>query len=379
MNKKKILFIGPFPPPFGGIANHTKLLFESNLNNYFDLIKINLNKNYGLTEVVSEKSKIKYKKFLYGLVRILKTITLEKPDIVYLKTSSSYGIFRETLYMIIIRLFSRGKIVLHFHGTFKPYKKKFPFNEQKKDSIINKLLINFCFGKAHKIIFLSACFLDEFIPILWEKNRKKSTYIDHFVKSNDFSYKEKEDLSYKKINILFISRLSKDKGFFDIINIVNDVINNNSNVCFHFCGASEKWDSLKNIENSICDLEKNGYIKFHGLVSGEKKKEIFSLSDIMLFPTYDDVFPNVVLEGLIQGLPIITTKIGVIPYIIEENINGFFISPGDINALKEKIIYLVNNPKKINEMSKKNHLKAIQKYDISIAVERFKNLFFEII
>ena len=36
MNKKKVLFIGPFPQPYGGIANHTQLLFKSNLKKYFN-------------------------------------------------------------------------------------------------------------------------------------------------------------------------------------------------------------------------------------------------------------------------------------------------------------------------------------------------------
>ena len=125
------------------------------------------------------------------------------------------------------------------------------------------------------------------------------------------------------------------------------------------------------------NLQKTGLIKLHGLVYGIEKKRIFAESDILLLPTHDEVFPITILEGLAQGLPIISTNVSVIPTIIEESKNGFLIEPGDIEALKDKLIHLLKNPSIIKTISNNNRKKAAERFDISISVQKLKQIFNE--
>ena len=53
------------------------------------------------------------------------------------------------------------------------------------------------------------------------------------------------------------------------------------------------------------------------------------------------------------GLPVISTDVGSIPSVVEKE-NGFIIKPGDIDELKNKIIYLLNDNSISNSMSEHN-------------------------
>lgn len=373
-SSKKILFIGPYPPPFGGIANQMKLLYESKLKYEFDIIKLNINLPSEKTEIISEKKRINWGKIFVGLYKLILLLYTERPRVIYIQMNGSKSCFREMLYMAIIRSFSRTRIVLHFHGALKQQKKNFPFIIYQKNNRLNKLVINTCFILAHRNIFLSKMILDEFKPILNKRNLKRSLVIENFTAIEFFGPLKKEK---NTINILFVGRLSKAKGFFEIISIVKDIVRQVNNAVFHFCGAPENEKSLFKIKFELQKLQRIGYVKIHGLVYGDKKQRIFSESDIMLLPTHNEVFPITILEGLAQGLPIITTNVSVIPTIVEEGKNGFLIEPGDTEALKDKLIYLLKNPDLRKTMSSNNRKKAAERFDIAIAVQKLKQIFNE--
>jgi glycosyltransferase involved in cell wall biosynthesis len=326
------------------------------------------------TEVISEEKPINWEKAFVGLYKLLLLLYTKKPKVIYMQVNGSKSCFREMLYMAIIRLFSNARIIMHFHGILKQHSRNFPFIIHEKNNKLNKFVINFLFRLTHRNIFISKMILDEFKPILNKRNFKKSLVVENFTAMELF-----RPLKIKKgkINILFVGRLSKAKGFFEIISIVQDIITEFNNVVFQFCGAPENERSFYPLNNEIRKLQESGHIVLHGIVYGDKKKRIFSESDIMLLPTHNEVFPVTILEGLAQGLPIITTNISVIPDIIEEGQNGFLINPGDTQALKEKLIYLLKNPDLRKTISSLNKKKAEDRYDIRIAEKKLRQIFYE--
>ena len=371
-SKAKILFVGPFPPPLGGIANHTMLLFESELNDEFELIKLNLNLPWEKTEIVSTGKRINLYKIYNGLRMLLLILHSRKPKAIYIKMNGDRSCFREMLYMAVIRTFFKARIILHFHGMFKEYRRNFPFIIQQKYRWLNRFIINACFSLSHRTIFLSESILRDFQSIMSERNKKKSSVIEHFIDSSFFSCKKKNN---NKTNILYMGRLSREKGFFETMRILQDVVSVKSNVVFHFCGLPETENEFNEIRQVLNNFEKSGFIKFYGEVTGERKRRIYSEADILIFPSHNEVFPNTILEGLAQGLPIVTTKVGVIPDVIQEKENGLFVEIGNPDDIRNKLLYLLNNPELQRKMSINNRKKAKERFDISIAVRKLKSIF----
>lgn len=374
LNKQKVLFIGPFPPPYGGIANQANMLFNSHLNKYFDLVRLNLNLPSEKVEIVSEKRNVNIKKVVIGLKNLMVLLMSHQPKVIYMEMNGSIGCFREILFMIIIRLFSSAKIALHFHGAFKRYRRNFPFITAQKHNILNRIIINFGFVLPQKIIFCSEQILDDFRSVLCSKITARSSVLENFVDAMKFDFAGNR-LVREKTNILFVGRLSKEKGFFDIIHAVPNIVSRHPTVVFHFCGSPERQNALDEIKGELEELSNNGYIRTYSFLTEAQKRLLFSNADVLIFPSYNELFPVVILEGFAQGLPVITTKVGVIPTLVEEPTNGLFVEVGNHVSLQNKILYLLDNPELQRKMSAANRKKALERFDISIAVSKLRTIF----
>jgi glycosyltransferase involved in cell wall biosynthesis len=85
-------------------------------------------------------------------------------------------------------------------------------------------------------------------------------------------------------------------------------------------------------------------INWHGLKTGTEKHRIISEADILVLPTMNDTFPLTILEAMQHGLPVIASRKGAIPEIIEDGISGILIDPGNAQELGDKLIFLHDHP-----------------------------------
>jgi glycosyltransferase involved in cell wall biosynthesis len=84
----------------------------------------------------------------------------------------------------------------------------------------------------------------------------------------------------------------------------------------------------------------NQKIKFYGLLINQQKLNIIKSSDIHLHLTKWDGQPLSIIECMSQGVPSISTKVGAIPEMIENNVNGFLVDDvlDETVLLIEKIV-----------------------------------------
>jgi len=85
-----------------------------------------------------------------------------------------------------------------------------------------------------------------------------------------------------------------------------------------------------------------------------KKKEWINLAanfDIFINTTRIDNIPVSVLEAISLGLPIISTNVGGIPYIIKDSVNGLLVESNNVEAMSQAVDYLITYPAKAKEMA----------------------------
>lgn len=368
--KYKVVFISPFPPPYGGIAEISNSLYDSLSGHCFSSIKLNMSASGAISENVSEKKTVNIRKIIVGLQKLIHIIYSEKPDAFYIAVSGDKSCFREMLLSFVIKLFTSAPIIMHLHGIFKEYKKNFPFVLSHRNRLINRVLINFLISTSSKTLFISKRIMEDFELILWKKNKKKIDYINNFVDPRNFKIKDKCKDDIKKA--IFIGRLSYKKGFFDLIEAAMQLAG--KKIEFHICGLPEKETSLNAIKEKIEILTKTNSIKFHGLVSGNAKYDLLSKADIMVFPSHEEAFPVVVLEGLAQGIPIVTTNAGIISEIIKNEENGILIESGKPEAITSALLKLLNNPYLYNKISGINRAFDLSQYSIQYGASKLANL-----
>ncbi|MFT4699172.1 MAG: glycosyltransferase involved in cell wall biosynthesis [Flavobacteriaceae bacterium] len=108
--------------------------------------------------------------------------------------------------------------------------------------------------------------------------------------------------------------------------------------------------------------KKNLPITFTGKLSKEKWIDLSKQYDIFINTTNFDNTPVSVIEGMALGLPVISTNVGGIPFLIENNATGILVEPKDEHLFVEKILHLINHPLASENLSV-NARKLVETFD----------------
>ena len=163
----------------------------------------------------------------------------------------------------------------------------------------------------------------------------------------------------EKITILAPGRLSKEKGFDVLIKAFPLVWKTNPNVQLTIIGEGPEQESLREQARQIPGNEN---IVFMPKLSNDSMSEYFHNSDIIAFPSiYEEPLGRIALEAGACGKPIVASRCGGIPEIVEDTVSGFLVEPGNHVELAEKLTSLVTdqNLRKTMGDHAKNHIQKI--------------------
>lgn len=126
-----------------------------------------------------------------------------------------------------------------------------------------------------------------------------------------------------RFNICCVGTVNERKGQRFIIEALADIpVSQRERMHVNIIGDGEIRNELEEycVEKSI-----NQYITFWG--SRKDVSNLLQCNDIFILPSLDDGLPIAILEAMRQGLPIVSTRVGGIPEMIDEGYNGVFIKP----------------------------------------------------
>lgn len=331
---EKILIISPDMSEQGGIASVVKTYYDNNLAD-------------GQTVYLSSyKSKNPLGEFLKFWVKFLSILIKDKTvKIAHIHTSSKGSFLRKSMIMYVAKAFGK-KTILHVHGSeFKVFYDKSP-------DIIKKF-IEKTFDNADCVIVLSKQWKDIISQITKNENIQ--------IVYNPIKIHEPNKL--EGANFLFMGRLGKRKGVFDIFEAAKSVC---GDVVINLYGDGE-------IDKSLAPEN----VKIHGWVSGEEKDKIFRNSDVLLLPSYNEGLPISILEAMSYGMPIISTPVGGIVEAVENNVNGFIVNCGDTSDLAAKINALCDKDLRL-KMGAESFRLVKEKFDVEIIKTRLKEIYDEL-
>ncbi len=177
-------------------------------------------------------------------------------------------------------------------------------------------------------------------------NKEKISVFSYWVDSNIFKKLSKNDcreklgISPNRQMILFVGRLTEDKGVKTIFKVAQEL----KDIDFYLIGSGNLKTWVE--ENA----KKNKNIKYVGRVDNNKLPEYYNSADFLLIPstvlrprpTYEESIPRVIVESLYCGLPILGTDNGGIKETIETGQVGVVISD-KISKLKQSIEKAIKN------------------------------------
>lgn len=239
--------------------------------------------------------------------------------------------------------------------------------EKKVTEKYTKFFLN-SYGHASKIITLSLEAKEKMIEWGYKGEVVVETTVVDSRLLKDFLFEEKiqnQNLS-KKIQILFLARMEKEKGIFELIDTFNKIYIDFNNIELVLAG---KGTASNEVEAYISNLKG---IRLVGHIEGKQKAKLFEESDIYCLPSYSEGLPVSILEAMAFGLPIITTSVGGLKDFFQDNKMGYISKVKDKDDLERVLKKLLNNHDSILNMGQFN-LKYAEKNLMSDMVSKMFN------
>jgi glycosyltransferase involved in cell wall biosynthesis len=182
-----------------------------------------------------------------------------------------------------------------------------------------------------------------------------------FNKKKRVKLRQKLSISKDTFVFLYLGRINKDKGIVELLKAFKK-INKQHDILLIFVGSIEDKKFINEFRNN----KKILYFNFTN-----KPEDWFSLSDILCLPSYREGFGTVVIEAASCGIPALCSNIyGLYDAIIDHK-TGFFHEVGNINDIKNKMLYIANNKKLIKKYGILARKRVLKNFEQSLITEKF--------
>lgn len=168
-----------------------------------------------------------------------------------------------------------------------------------------------------------------------------------------------------KLNVLYIGRMLPEKGLDYLFKAVKGL---EGDVHLGLIGDGKLLLRYK---------EKHPLAEFYGRIPKVEIPKIISQYDLVVLPSLVESFPNVLLEAMACGKPVIATNIFGIPEMIIDGVNGYLVPPKSYQSIKKTILRFVKEPELIITMGKEARRIVEEKFEKEKQMKKLEKALFK--
>lgn len=161
------------------------------------------------------------------------------------------------------------------------------------------------------------------------------------------------------------------KVFFDAARRLHD--QRPGRVKFLVVGDGELRDSLA---RHAQELGLGEAVLFTGFRSDLKR--IYADLDVVALSSYNEGTPVALIEAMAAGRPGVATRVGGVPELIEDQVNGFLVDSGDAEAMADRLGWLLDHPEEAKQMGARGRQRVIPTFCIEELAKNLRRLYLEL-
>ncbi len=264
---------------------------------------------------------------------------------------------------------ARGRQVLVFFRGWDTI-----FEGKIRDRFLLRQLFSRTLARSRQFVVLGRVFVDKLKALGCSTDSRfwiETTVADstHFA---NFSIAGRSR-AVDRLRLLFLARVTRPKGPWQALQALQIAQRRRPDLALELviAGPGPELPKLRaHIES--CGIHN---VILAGPVRDTAKASLLASSHVLLHPTAsDEGLPNVILEAMLYGLPVLTTAIGAIPEVIVHMKNGFVAESPDPEIFADWIIELATNTNLRYSMALANHDEAMRSYTDQAVRARFKQI-----
>jgi glycosyltransferase involved in cell wall biosynthesis len=186
-------------------------------------------------------------------------------------------------------------------------------------------------------------------------------------------FRQRHGIPGERIVVLQVSWIIRAKGIEDVLSAARLVLQQNPAVHFVFVGEGDERETFM---QQAANMGISQNITWTGLVNDPFAEGVYEASDIVCQASrWQEAFGQVVAEAMASGKPVVATRVGGIPEVVEDSKSAFLIEKGDVTALAERILQLAADPQLRSDMGQLGKQFAYENFELQNMVRQTMDLY----
>lgn len=328
-DKLAICIVSEFPPPPGGIGQQARLLSDHLENEGFLIYEAPT--NIYLKSRLSKFQKVRYVKSIVALYCYIKKLiyVVPKVNIVHILANSYLNFFLFTTPAIFLGKLLQKKVVVHYHGG-------------AADTFLKRWesFIRIPLHMADQLIVPS-----KYLQCIFNRYGYNPVVVPNIANLSLFRFKQKNMLLPK----LFIARhLEPLYNVECAIKAFALVRTHYPDAILTIAGSGSQENFLKQLSEML-DCSKGVF--FIGRIANDEMAKCYHEANIVINTSNVDNMPVSIIEAFASGCPVVSTRAGGIPFLIESYVTGILVELNDHIGIADGVRWLIENPEKAIEIA----------------------------
>lgn len=351
MPRDLIVMLGPDPAGQGGIAAVIRGYRDAGLTAQWPVMLISTHRNGGLMAKLAAWG--------IAFARFAGLVLAGRCACVHLHTASRASFWRKYSFYLLAR-WGGIPVIWHVHGgAFDRF-----FAESRP---WQRRLIRGALRGAFRVVALSprwAALLREACP-----------GAEVVVIPNGVAVAERlVPVAREAHCVLFMGRITRDKGVFDLLEALRAIAPGRPEARLRMAGAgAEEAMARRARELGVADR-----LEFLGWVSGPHKDAVIAGAGVLVLPSYIEGLPVILLEAMALGTPVVATRVGGVPELVQDGETGLLVEAGDTAALAAALMRILNEPELAARLGRQGRERVKREFAIDIVLSRLGNIYTDI-
>lgn len=371
----RVMVTGPLPPPVGGISTFCRDLLASSLVEKAE-VRFFQSSPPGRQLSETDLSRPRLRNMVDAVGSIL-AFTRQAisfcPQVTHITTAAGLSFLKNSLIVLIARLLG-SKVLIHVRQELAVF---YTSQSTWRRWYIRKI-IQACNG----MLAISQEWLafQEIVPstkVYWLPNAiNLKPYRE--IAGRRVGQSEKNPL-----HVLYLGYIGEAKGSLDLVEAARIALANRSDrdpqVIFELVGPELQQGAIEETRQRIEGYQIGSHVQIHPPVDGEEKEATYARADIFVLPSHSEGLPITIIEAMACGLPVVGTRVGGIPDLITDGVNGLLVEKEQPDQLAESILQLCFDGALRTRMGEQGCARACQNHDMEGYVDRLLEIYHEVV